>query len=92
VGTVTQLFQVGSSVYLALTPAPGQFTDSCSSGRTLLWFTIDITTDAGKSYLALAEGAKLTGGQVWVGGNGVCTTAGTPNGVYGEGIQSLASE
>lgn len=87
-GYVTSLVQIGTRVYVYI---GGDWfgADQCGSGRTQLILYTDTGTADGRSFIALATSAKLTGTQVYASGTGACYTGGTPNGATSEPLGVL---
>ena len=69
-GNVATVMSVGTIVLVTLNSGSGQLL--CGS---VPQFWLDTTTSSGQAQLALAITAKTNGAQVYVQGNGTCTTA-----------------
>jgi hypothetical protein len=69
-GNVTSVFAVGGIVLVTVSNGSGQLV---CSGVAQFW--ADPSTAFGQTQVAIAMTAKATGAQVYVQGNGVCSTA-----------------
>jgi|SRR6266540_4064906 len=87
-GYVQGVAQLGTRVFIYI--GGGWFgTDSCGTGRAHLIIYADTSTPEGKTYIALATAAKLSGNQVYAAGNGTCLTGNTPNGASSEAAETI---
>jgi hypothetical protein len=90
VGVIDQERNLGTGnlVYIQITN--GNYGTN-SFNATTFWISIDTSTTNGQASLAMALSAKLSGNQLYVAGNGVCT-APAPNNGIAEGLITLYME
>jgi hypothetical protein len=80
VGVIDQERYLGTGNFVYIQFTNGNYgTNSCNA--TTFWVSIDTSTTNGQASLAMALSAKLTGNQMYVAGNAVCTAPGPNNGI-----------
>jgi hypothetical protein len=90
-GTVTNVMPYKGSVYVLV--ANGGFdgaaqTSSCPFGTNMV-YSIDPNTPFGRTLVAVAISAKVTGRSVYAIGNGVCVGSPYGGGASGEGLLGM---
>ncbi len=87
-GYIQSVAQIGNRVFVYVNGG-WWGTDNCGSGRSSLIVYADTSTADGRTFIALATAAKLSGNQVYVSGNGDCWAGNTPNGGTSESFNTM---